>query len=348
MTKDLKVSIIMLTYNHSDYIIEAIEGVLMQKTNFEFELIIVEDCSKDDTFSVVKKCIELDKKGVIRYFRHEQNVGITKNFQFALEKVRGEYIAICDGDDYWTNSNKLQMQVDYLNQNLSVNLVATERSLLNQKTGKIIPPTFLDNSVKVFSFEETFTVADIYTLTVVIRANCLFDYMKLRVIHPSLHYIDFSLWIFAANSGNSAKINIDTGVYRILENSATHSEDFCNKWNLKKMYFADFQILKHYVAAEHKPLIESQEYRRVRAFYIAFTYCGDFEYKELFKEVLLKNNDHIRILIFSLICKFKIMSKIAYFFYLCSVKIEIWKKSIIKYKKNDRVGRTNFKLLKIN
>lgn len=106
-------SIIMITYNHEAYIAEAINGVLIQKTDFPIELIIADDCSTDQTLKIVR---EYQKKhpDLIRVLTAGENVGLQKNAQRCYNAGRGEFVAICEGDDYWTNPHKLQKQVNFL------------------------------------------------------------------------------------------------------------------------------------------------------------------------------------------------------------------------------------------
>ena len=94
------VSICMITYNHQDFIEDAILSVLNQKCNFEIELIVSNDCSTDQTHQIVTKIIQTHtNSNVIRYINHEKNLGMMPNFIQTLQKCSGKYIAICDGDD---------------------------------------------------------------------------------------------------------------------------------------------------------------------------------------------------------------------------------------------------------
>lgn len=106
----------MITYNHEKFIAEAIEGVVMQKTNYQFELVIGEDCSTDNTRAI---CIEYQKKypDIIRLRLPETNQGMMLNWINNINSGRGKYIALCDGDDYWTDPYKLQKQVDFMEAN---------------------------------------------------------------------------------------------------------------------------------------------------------------------------------------------------------------------------------------
>jgi glycosyltransferase involved in cell wall biosynthesis len=114
----MKLSVKMLTFKHDNYIAQAINGVLMQVTDFDFELIISDDCSPDNTEQIVKDIQNSHPKGhLIKYLRQKKNIGVLPNGLFALQQCKGKYIAFCEGDDYWTDPNKLQQQVDFLESN---------------------------------------------------------------------------------------------------------------------------------------------------------------------------------------------------------------------------------------
>lgn len=108
-----KVSVSMITYNHEEFIAQAIESVLMQQCDFPFELVIGEDCSTDRTREIV---LEYQSKypGIIRLLLPENNLGMMRNFVQTMQACRGEYIALLEGDDYWTSPEKLQKQVNFL------------------------------------------------------------------------------------------------------------------------------------------------------------------------------------------------------------------------------------------
>jgi glycosyltransferase involved in cell wall biosynthesis len=116
--KKVMVSVDMITYKHEFYIQDAIESILKQETNFDFELIIADDCSPDKTPEIIETIINNHPNGYrIKYFRHKQNIGMQANGIFALNQCSGKYVAICEGDDYWINPLKLQKQVDFLENN---------------------------------------------------------------------------------------------------------------------------------------------------------------------------------------------------------------------------------------
>ncbi|MFZ1785886.1 MAG: glycosyltransferase [Ferruginibacter sp.] len=115
MNKPL-LSVCLITYNHVKYIKQAIEGVLMQKTSFDFEFIIADDCSTDGTTEIVKKYAASNPR-LIRTILQESNVGAAINYVNLLEAATGKYIAYFEGDDYWIDNTKIEKQVKFLEAN---------------------------------------------------------------------------------------------------------------------------------------------------------------------------------------------------------------------------------------
>lgn len=118
----MKVSVLIVTYNHESYIAQALNSVLMQVVNFDYEIVIGEDCSTDKTRNILLEYKEKhpDK---IKLILHKKNVGMRVNGKIALDACAGEYIAILDGDDYWTDKRKLMLQMEFLEKNANVDIV---------------------------------------------------------------------------------------------------------------------------------------------------------------------------------------------------------------------------------
>ena len=109
----VKVSVLMLTYNQEQYIDEAIRSVMLQKRNFSLELVIGNDASTDRTADICQMWKERFPQEIV-LLNHSKNLGLQQNFIQSYAKCQGEYIAICEGDDFWCNKRKLQRQVDFL------------------------------------------------------------------------------------------------------------------------------------------------------------------------------------------------------------------------------------------
>jgi len=109
----MKVSVCLITYNHREYVAQAIESVLAQKTSFPFEVRIGEDNSTDGTREIVESYARRFPETIRPNF-HDENRGLLRNFLSTFESCRGEYVALLDGDDFWTSPEKLQKQADFL------------------------------------------------------------------------------------------------------------------------------------------------------------------------------------------------------------------------------------------
>lgn len=112
------VSVAMITFNHEKYIRKALESVIKQVTDFNIEIIVGDDCSNDRTVDIIREIIN-NSKTDIHLITRKRNIGATKNFYEVLSSCKGSYIAILEGDDYWTDVYKLQNQIDFLEKNNS-------------------------------------------------------------------------------------------------------------------------------------------------------------------------------------------------------------------------------------
>jgi len=106
------ISVIITTYNHESYIAQAIESVLVQKNCPSYEIIAGEDCSTDGTRLIIENYTKKDNR--LRVIGHNANVGMQRNLKACIDACRGEYIAICEGDDYWIDEYKLKKQYEVL------------------------------------------------------------------------------------------------------------------------------------------------------------------------------------------------------------------------------------------
>ena len=116
MKKNIMLSVVIISYNQERYIREAIESVINQKTNYEYEILLADDCSPDNTGKIMKEYAERYPE-LIRLLERPQNLGGAKNYLDACLKAKGKYITILEGDDYWCDENKIQSQVEFLEEN---------------------------------------------------------------------------------------------------------------------------------------------------------------------------------------------------------------------------------------
>jgi len=201
--KDIVVSICCLSYNHGPYIAGALEGFLMQKTNFAFEVLIHDDASTDQTVQIIKK-YEQEYPEIIKPIYQTENqwskgfrsLSVTLNFP----RAKGEYIAICEGDDYWTDPLKLQKQVDFLENHPDYILCSGGYTAVNGNTEQThvldtVPGVSQSTDHNGFTFELKDTIDKwiIKTLTVMFRNRVselgLEQYEHPRDVHWFYHLL---------------------------------------------------------------------------------------------------------------------------------------------------------------
>jgi len=170
------VSIWMITYNHEPFIAQALESVLMQKTSFPFELIIGEDCSSDSTANIVREYAQ-KFPDIIKARCNSQNIGVTANVIQTLKECTGKYIAMLEGDDYWTDSNKLQKQVDFLERNSDFSFTCHRiyiNDLIKGEKYADLKDNLFENHVEGLVLDiNSYKSGLLRTLTIVFRSNIL-------------------------------------------------------------------------------------------------------------------------------------------------------------------------------
>ena len=148
MNRDVKVTVYCAAYNHEPYIREALDGFVMQKTSFDFEVLVHDDASTDKTAEIIREYEENYPEIIKPIYQAENQYsqGVNRVYTWLLPRTRGKYVAICEGDDYWTDPYKLQKQYDYMEAHPSCSLVAHLAETLYTETGLCMPYTSLDFS----------------------------------------------------------------------------------------------------------------------------------------------------------------------------------------------------------
>ena len=150
----MKVSIICTNYNKGDWVREAIDSFLNQKTNFDFEIIIIDDASTDHSYEIIQEYQNKFSEKV-RTFRNEVNLGITKTWKKICREAEGQYIARCDSDDFWIDPLKLQKQVDLLDASIDSLWSNTEFDMIDLDGNLIQKNAFANKALPLIdSYEE--------------------------------------------------------------------------------------------------------------------------------------------------------------------------------------------------
>ena len=211
---DFKVAIWMVTYNHEAYIEQAIESVMAQKTSFPFKLFIGEDCSSDETKSICKKLSD-KYPDTIELVVNTTNLGPTQNaFQIydLCLKSEAKYIALLEGDDYWTDTLKLQKQVDFLETNTEYTFSLTRFLTYYQDSTKEDKNAhfFIDETNLVYNFDMFTKGWYGGTLTLLFRATAF----NLSEAKNYSHFRDVHLYTMLLKKGHGVCQNFTSAVYR--------------------------------------------------------------------------------------------------------------------------------------
>ena len=216
------VSVCSMVYNHEKYVRQALDGIINQKTNFKFEIIVHDDASTDNTAEIVKE-YEFKYPDLFNCIYQVDNQFLKQNvltdLMFPLS--RGKYIALCEGDDFWTDENKLQKQVDALESNGSVSCCFHK--------------VFTMNEIENFTFEypipnkTILNFRDILSKHYIATSSILFNKSFLPMPFPKWlsksRILDIPIELMLADKGNFVFINQEMGCYRKNINSITSDKN---------------------------------------------------------------------------------------------------------------------------
>lgn len=228
MSKPL-VSIKCLVYNHEPYLRQCLDGFVMQKTNFPFEAIVHDDASTDHSADIIREYAE-KYPDIIKPIYETENQWSKHDGSLAKimdEACKGRYIALCEGDDYWTDPLKLQKQADILEGNKDVAMIYTGFQPINAKSQKIYVPYLEYYMKKSHSGNILIDLVNgnyIMTLTTMLRK----EVFNTNIYRSSpIHGLDYNIFLSAAAIGKIYYLPEKTGCYRITQTGAMHT---MNKW----------------------------------------------------------------------------------------------------------------------
>ncbi|AWM13035.1 hypothetical protein DI487_03590 [Flavobacterium sediminis] len=237
------VSICCLTYNHEKYVKQALDGFLMQKTNFPFEIVIHDDASTDNTANIIREYADKHPdvfKPLLQTENQRSKFGGGMNPRFNFPRVKGKYIAICEGDDYWTDPYKLQKQVDFLENNQEYVLCFHEVKIL-KPDGELVAD-YITKVPENYQMQEDFARYGNY-----IHAPSVLFKNVIETFPESFWKTpvgDFFIYMLVTNYGKMIKLNDVMSVYRAGS----------GVWSTQSAYPKNFRT-----AYAHALIIESME-----------------------------------------------------------------------------------------
>jgi len=254
------VSVRIATYNHEGFVAQCLESVLMQKTDFPFEIIIGEDCSTDRTKEIVS-AYQKEYPDKIKAIFSPRNLGVSYNSRQIQLACRGKYHAICEGDDYWIDPMKLQKQVDILEANPALSLSFHNAFILNKKS--FATRLLFENEMKpTLNFAEACRISP-PTASVMARSEILETLPPWRT---EISCGDVLLRLWCAHHGDLAYLDEVMSVYRIHKGGITSRRRPMVKERYTELFFIyrQFDQETHLIHAETINDLCRQARRRMR------------------------------------------------------------------------------------
>jgi len=211
-----KLTIVTVSYNQEEYIAQTLESFVMQKTNFQFEVIIADDCSTDSTAKIIKDYAD-KYPDIIKPMFREKNLGSVKNYIDTLARVKSEYVIVNDGDDYFSDPLKLQKQVDFLDSHLDFSMcfhLVTVKYDDGSKPDEIFPTPEFRMKKKTFALEDLLDKNFMQTNSVMYRWRFNKGENIKEIFPKDIMPCDWFLHILHAQTGKIAFIDEDMAVYR--------------------------------------------------------------------------------------------------------------------------------------
>lgn len=194
--KEPIVSVVIATYNHQDLLAQSIDSVLSQKTDYPYEIIIHDDASKDTTVDVIRNYAQKYPDVIIPILQVENQCskGLKIMPTFLFPAARGKYIAICEGDDYWTDLNKLQKQIDFLEANSDYAASAHQSLIVTERSQRL----FNENVPADIHLSDLLETRIFHTASFIFRTELIRKYPPTPV---NMHSYDRLLFMLIASNG---------------------------------------------------------------------------------------------------------------------------------------------------
>ena len=266
----IKVSVIVPTYNHEPYIRQCLDSLVNQETSFPYEILVGEDDSRDGTREICKEYAAKYPDKIRLFLNDRQNVVYIHgfptgrwNFINLLRHARGEYVAFCDGDDFWNVPHKLQKQVDYLETRPDFGMVHTRAHLWFEETKHHIADFHQFKHLKVYEgrvFDSLIENSFIVTATVLMRKRFIDELLAWKPFDPYRYMLlDYAIKLYTAYHSQIGFIPEVMATHRILRESASNSKNIYKKIYYYQSQYEMIQFFCHHLQCRNASLKRAQK-----------------------------------------------------------------------------------------
>jgi len=277
------VSIICNTYNHEKYIKDALDGFIMQKTSFGFEVLIHDDASTDMTAKIIREYEKNHPQIIKPIFQTENQYSksIPISLTFNYPRIKGKYIAICEGDDYWTDKYKLQKQFDAMELHPEIDMCAHAANVVDSDTKKIINKIAPSDSDTVFKPENVILGGGSFVST-----NSLFFRKSLINTLPEFRKVlmlDYTLQIHGSLRGGMLYLKDNMSNYRSLSTNSWTRTMNLNPEKYYKHIEKEIKMLET-LDLETNYMYTDTIYKKLKNVKIEFLYLKRFLHQKIRKD----------------------------------------------------------------
>ncbi len=220
--QEITFSVAVITYNQEEYISQTLDSILNQQHDYKYEIVIGEDCSTDNTKKIIEEYVE-KYPNIIKPLYNNPNKGLINNYFNIINHCQGKYIMECAGDDYWL-PGKVETQIGFMENNPDVGMCYGKVKVWNEEK-QIIERKYFGSDRKSFEFLLK-NGNDIPALTVCLKNELVQKYIS-EIVPQEKKWLmeDYPMWLWFSHESKIQFIDDVLAVYRVLENSLSHSDD---------------------------------------------------------------------------------------------------------------------------
>lgn len=298
------VTIGMTTYGQEAYIREALDSLVAQKTNFSFEIVVGEDCSPDNTREILE---EYNKRYPNKFvlLLHENNIGFMNNYKTVLEASQGKYFALCEGDDYWNDENKLQKQVEFLEANIDYTGIHTKTIYVDSESNIKGCSNRVTKGNEVVDYTYIAQQSTIHTCSFMYRSELIDDEFMSILDQSSVG--DLPLFLKASLEGKIAYIDEAMSTYRV-------GVGVMQQWKVERGYLNIIEIYEAFEKLSRYEKIKkiTNLSKRYQYYKLAQVYTQENQYLKS----ITAYSHMLYYTYFTLTSKYEVVNKVSFFAYI--------------------------------